>query len=87
MKLSQLKTLVDEAVAQAAKHKIDPEVAFFSKHEDDDRDHLRTVEFAEISSAGNIIFQAHDLRHDIEVTMTPDSRAVFVLSDDPEAIN
>lgn len=87
MRLSALKILVDSAVAQAAKHRVDPQVAFLSKYEADDRDHLRTVEFAEISSAGNIVFQTHDLLRDHEVTMSPDSRAIFLLSDDEEAIN
>lgn len=87
MKLSELKKLVDDAVAQATKHRVDPQVAFLSKFEADDRDHLRTVEFAEISSAGNIIFQASDIQHDHEVIVSPGSVPIFLLSDDEEAIN
>ena len=87
MRLSALKILVDSAVDQAAKHRIDPQVAFLSKFEADDRDHLRTVAFAEISSAGNIIFQASDIQHDHEVIMSPGSVPIFLLSDDEEAIN
>lgn len=86
MRLLELKALVDEAVAQTAKHKIDPQVGFYFF--DPSGDHrLMHVEIAEIGSLGNINNHSIGLLIDHEMSLECgfSSTPVFLLSDDKQS--